>query len=258
MNQFRKKGADISIILPRYNESSAVMLSTIRKINEIRRHCDVQLIIVNDCSVNDYYDIQMREIRGMDEGVTLISNGGNFGKGYSVRRGVDLASGNFIFYSDIDFPVGVDDFLVAYKRMRDNAVDMIIGERYSLNSIRANSYRSVGSRVFLKLYNKLFDSSILDTQCPFKIFKCEVAKEIFANQRLNGYAFDAEILYLAKIFRRKIGQISINWQDTRENWRFIKTSVNYGKMIFDLLFVRMYWGVKGGLLNMGVNSGGER
>jgi dolichyl-phosphate beta-glucosyltransferase len=61
---------------------------------------------------------------------------------------------------------------------------------------------------------KLLLPGIQDTQCGFKLFKRAVAQDIFAVARLNGYAFDVELLYIAKIRNYKIAEVAINWTNT--------------------------------------------
>jgi dolichyl-phosphate beta-glucosyltransferase len=246
VKQDQGRNIDVSIILPRFLESFEIVEATLRKIPEIRKHLSIELIVVNDATGNHYHDKVVRRIRESFQDVMLISNGRNFGKGFSVRRGVDVARGKYIFYSDIDFPVSCSDFFEAHKILANDEADLVIGERYSLNPIRANSYRAYTSRMFVRLFNALFDPRIVDTQCPFKMFKAEVAKEIFASQRLNGYAFDAEVLYLAKLLDRQIAQLAISWQDTRANWRLFVTMRNYSRMVLDLLSVKFRW-ITGGL-----------
>ncbi|NHB97361.1 glycosyltransferase [Photorhabdus stackebrandtii] len=232
---------DVSIILPRYNENYFIIDRTIKRIRKIQEKLMVQIIIVNDSDKNGYHDEEIKRIKKDYPDVLVISNGGNYGKGYSIRRGVDLARGIYVFYTDIDFPISEDDFFATYQKIQTSNIDFIIGERYSKNRARANSYRIISGKFFLKIYNFLFNSKISDSQCPFKMLKSDLAKEIFSKQKIKGYAFDAEVIYIANRLSKSLYQFPVIWEDTRENWNLVKTFMNYSVMFFDLLSIRIYW-----------------
>lgn len=239
MNSVATGDIDVSIILPRYREGFEVMQDTLRKVSELKWRYKIQIIIINDCPKNHFFDEDINRVRASFASVLVVSNGRNYGKGHSIRRGVDLARGKVIFYSDIDFPIGCDDFYRAHHLVASGDADIVIGERFSRNRVRANSCRSVASRLFLRVFNLLFDPAIADTQCPFKLFRAEVAKELFSLQRVDGYAFDAEVLHLAGKRQKKIAQMPITWEDTRENWHLVKTLRNYVVMFADLFSVKL-------------------
>jgi dolichyl-phosphate beta-glucosyltransferase len=99
----------------------------------------------------------------------------------------------------------------------EQGYDLVIGSRGLGESTieRAQPlYRRVGSkgfRVFMHLATGL--SHIPDTQCGFKFLQRDVAKDLFARQRIDGYMFDVEILYLAQRAGYKLGQVPIRWRD---------------------------------------------
>ncbi|PHM31113.1 glycosyltransferase [Xenorhabdus innexi] len=232
---------DISIVLPRYHENYLVIEKTIQRIKNIQQVLNVKIIIVNDSDRNSFYDRDIVKIKQNYPDVIVISNCGNYGKGYSIRRGVDLAKGKYIFYTDIDFPVKENDFFNAYKKIKTDATDLVIGERFSNNKSKANRYRKITSRFFLKIVNVLLRCKVSDSQCPFKMLKADLAKEIFSKQKIKGYAFDAEIIYLAKRLSKDLCQLPVNWDDTRENWGLIKTLSNYSVMIYAVFSIKVYW-----------------
>ncbi|WP_340609182.1 glycosyltransferase [Xenorhabdus bharatensis] len=232
---------DISIILPRYHENYLIIEKTLQQIKRIQKKCNVQVIIVNDSDKNNFHDKDIAKIKQNYPDIIVISNYGNYGKGYSIRRGVDLAKGKYIFYTDIDFPIKEQDFFNAYNQIMQKNIDLVIGERFSNNKSKANFYRKITSRIFLKLVNSLLSCKISDSQCPFKMMKSELAKEIFSKQRIKGYAFDAEIIYLARRLSKNLCQLSVVWEDTRENWGLIKTLLNYSIMIYSIFSIKVYW-----------------
>ncbi|WP_340615525.1 glycosyltransferase [Xenorhabdus entomophaga] len=232
---------DISIVLPRYNENFFIIDKTIQRIRKIQEILNVQVIIVNDSNKNNFHDHDIVKIKKQYPDVVVISNCGNYGKGYSIRRGVDLAMGKYIFYTDIDFPIKENDFLNAYQNIETYNIDLVIGERFSKNKSRANLYRKITSKFFLKMVNSLLKCEVSDSQCPFKMIRSDLAKELFSKQKIKGYAFDAEIIYLANRLSKKLYQIPVSWEDTRENWSLVKTLTNYSIMILSVFSIKIYW-----------------
>ncbi|WP_051861301.1 glycosyltransferase [Xenorhabdus bovienii] len=232
---------DVSIILPRYNENYLVIEKTIQRIKNIQEVLKVQVIIINDSNKNNFHDIDIIKVKKQYPDVEVVSNCGNYGKGYSIRRGVDLAKGRYIFYTDIDFPIKESDFFSAYQKIETSNVDLIIGERFSKNKSKANLYRKITSKFFLKIVNLLLNCKVSDSQCPFKMLRSDVAKEVFSKQKIKGYAFDAEIIYLTNRLSKKLYQFPVIWEDTRENWSFMRTFINYSIMILGIFSIKIYW-----------------
>ncbi|MBC8944290.1 MULTISPECIES: glycosyltransferase [Xenorhabdus] len=99
---------------------------------------------------NNFHDSDIAKIKQNYCDVMVISNCGNYGKGYSIRRGVDLANGKYICYTNIDFPIKESDFFNAYNQIKYNNIDLVIGERFLNNKSKANFYRKITSKIFLK------------------------------------------------------------------------------------------------------------
>ncbi|MBD2810578.1 glycosyltransferase [Xenorhabdus sp. Vera] len=241
MIYYAENNIDVSIILPRYHECYSVIEKTIQRIRQIQNVLKVQIIIVNDSNKNSFHDSDILKIKKQYPDILVISNCGNYGKGYSIRRGVDLAKGKYVFYTDIDFPVRENDFFNAYRKIEKSNIDLVIGERFSKNKSKANIYRKITSKCFLKIVNLLLRCKVSDSQCPFKMMKSELAKEIFSKQKIKGYAFDAEVIYLTKRLTKTLHQLPVIWEDTRENWNLMKTLRNYGVMIFEVFSIKIYW-----------------
>lgn len=127
MNPFQE--FETSIVLPRYKESFEIIDRTISKLRRIQQRHSLQVIVVNDSDANSFYDEDIRKLRQAHPDVIVISNAGNYGKGYSVRRGIDLASGKYIVYSDIDFPISEEDFYAAHRHIKDGNFDIVAGSR---------------------------------------------------------------------------------------------------------------------------------
>jgi len=235
---------ETSIVLPRYKEGFPIIDKTIKRIRRIQQHHSLQIIVVNDSKRENFVDEDIKQLQLAHPDVIVISNAGNHGKGYSVRRGVEVASGRYIAYSDIDFPISDEDFFAAHRHIKDGNFDLVIGNRCVYGRVKANYYRAATSKIFRRFVNVLLDRDVIDAQCPFKILTSSTAKELFSKQFVNGYAFDAEIVYLSRLLSKSLFQYPVNWEDTREDWTLIKTISNYAVMISDLIRVKVYWDYK--------------
>src|SRR5687768_1120290 len=204
------KDPEISIILPVYNCYTAFT----RGINNLKQTLKAlqltnEVIVVNDGSETYFDQINEEAVR---QECKLISYRKNRGKGYAVKQGVQTALGKVIIYMDGDLPFNlniIDDAMAIFKNQH---ADIVIGNR-TINSsiIEGNkNFRKFGSRLVSGFANLILIKNIPDTQCGFKAFKNEVAKHIFSKQRITGYSFDIEILFLAQRSNYKICQIPVS------------------------------------------------
>ena len=200
---------EISIILPVYNCYTAFKKG-IGQLKHTLKDLPVEseVIVVNDGS-EIYFD-QINE-EALRQECILISYRKNRGKGYAVKQGVQAALGKVIIYMDGDLPFDLSIINDAMTSFKNQDADIVIGNR-TINSsiIRSNNrFRKVGSKIVSDFANLVLIKKIPDTQCGFKAFKKEVAKDIFSKQRINGYSFDIEILFLAQKSNYKICQVPV-------------------------------------------------
>ncbi len=203
------KSPEISIILPVYNCYTAFTRG-IGNLKQALKALQIsnEVIVVNDGS-EIYFD-QINE-EALRHECKLISYRKNKGKGYAVKQGVQAALGKIIIYMDGDLPFDLNVISDAMGSFKNQHADIVIGNR-TINSsvIEANkSFRKFGSRIVSGFSNLILIKKIPDTQCGFKAFKKEAAKNIFSKQRITGYSFDIEILFLAQQTNYKICQIPV-------------------------------------------------
>ena len=127
-----------------------------------------------------------------------------------------LATGRIIGFVDADQKTPVSEF-DKVRPAFENGADVVIGSRGLRGSQIENPqpwYRQAGSRGFAMFMHTVVGlGSIPDTQCGFKFFRADVARTLFARQRIDGYMFDVEILYLAERLRYRIAQVPVRWRD---------------------------------------------
>ncbi len=204
---------DLSIIIPAYNEE-ARLPETLAKIaayiNTSKR--DTEVLVVDDGST----DATVAAAEGMRDklpAMRIISNGVNRGKGFSVRHGMLEAHGRIALFTDADLsaPIEEADKLLAAV---ENRYDVALGSRAinrSLISARQSRFREFAGIVFNTVVRLCLRLPFVDTQCGFKAFKREPCKIIFEQQRIEGFGFDPELLYLARHHGLHATEIPVRW-----------------------------------------------
>lgn len=227
----------ISIIIPAYNEENRIgkTLLTVLDYLAAKRH-DFELIVVDDGSS----DSTVQVVEGIAAGrsdVKVLRNGANMGKGYSVRNGALASRGDVVFFTDADLATPIEElerFLAAM-----NGCDVVIGSRTMPGAkieVAAPPHRELLGRLFNLFVRLYFGISFTDTQCGAKMFSSRAAREIFSRQRLARFAFDVELLYLARLLGFGVKELPIHWfhsADTR-----VRALPDGLRMLADLLLIR--------------------
>ncbi|MBI2109887.1 glycosyltransferase family 2 protein [Candidatus Woesearchaeota archaeon] len=231
---------NISVVIPAYNEEKNIKktLDETSKFLE-KEFPNYEIIVVNDGST----DLTRNIIEDYpNKKVILINNDKNRGKGYSVKQGVLKAKGKKIIFMDADLaypPSNIKTLVDANKSAK-----VSIGSRSvpgAIVEVRPPLHRRIMAKVFLKLCALLMGLNYADTQCGIKCFDREVAKKIFQKQRIFGWGFDVELLFLAKKYNYKIAQVPIH---LRKEHSFQTSKLNPIKdpikMFFDLLRIKLF------------------
>ncbi|MCH8850875.1 MAG: glycosyltransferase family 2 protein [Chloroflexi bacterium] len=208
----------LSYVVPAYNEAHRLGESLARIVEfSARQPYVVEIIVVDDGSADRTAEIARAAGRDTPEGVSLrvIEHERNRGKGAAVRTGALAANGDFILYLDADLATAPEETAKLLGMLEADA-DLAIGSRVQPGGfdMRASqpAWRRVGGRLFAMARRRLLLADVDDTQCGFKAFRREAAQAIFSRQRLEGWAFDAELLYLAGKLGFSVRQVPIVWQ----------------------------------------------
>ncbi|MBI3088501.1 MAG: glycosyltransferase [Candidatus Omnitrophica bacterium] len=200
---------DVSIIVPVYQEERriAATLDTIRGFLEPRRPFEV--IVVDDGS-RDRTAAVVSDYAVRHPSVRLIRLADNRGKGAAVRAGVLASRGSVICFCDADLamPITHVEQVLALSR-RD---EVVIASRTLPGSeilVRQGLARRVMGRAFNALVRALFALPFGDTQCGFKGFRRDAALAIFPRLRIDGFAFDVELLVVARRLGCRIGEMPV-------------------------------------------------
>jgi dolichyl-phosphate beta-glucosyltransferase len=170
--------------------------------------------------------------------VKLLVNERNRGKGFSVKRGMLEATGDILVFSDADLSTPIEE-LDRYLPLLADGAHIVIGSRALPNSDlvkqQALIRRSMG-KVFNWIVQTMLFSGIPDTQCGFKCFTASAAREVFSAQRLEGFSFDAEILFIARKRGLVVRDVPVRWMNRADSRvRLLSDSC---RMLCDLFRIR--------------------
>jgi glycosyltransferase involved in cell wall biosynthesis len=230
--------ADLSIVIPAYNEELRLP-ATLERLAEYLPTLGLQteVLIVDDGS-RDRTAAVAESFGEKISGLRVLSNGMNRGKGYSVRHGMLEATGELVLFTDADLsaPIEESDKLLSALK---NGYDVAIGSRAlnrSLISTHESPFREFAGIIFNKIVRVVLWLPFVDTQCGFKAFRRERCRIIFELQRIEGFGFDPELLYLARHYGLKSVEIPVRWghsPDTKVS--MLRDSF---KMFIDIFVIR--------------------
>lgn len=229
----------LSVIIPAFNEEKRLS-NTLTKVFHYLDSKDFksEVVVVDDGSTDKTNEIAS-DFQKKRSNLTLLRNQKNSKKGYSVKRGVFHANGEYVLYSDADLSTPIEELEKFYKWIEEG-YDVIIAARNlpeSKKEIKQPIHREVGGYIYRKLNRLLFRHGLHDTQCGFKCFKKEVAQELFKRQTVFDFAFDIEILVLALLMGYTIHEVPVIWRNadhTRLN--FVADSF---RMLTSLLKIKL-------------------
>lgn len=212
----------LTVVIPAYNESRRLP-PTLRTVERFLREGNrrSELIIVDDGSSDDTaagVDQMIRE--GLK--LHLLRHDGNRGKGAAVRTGMLAASGDIVLFTDADLSTPIEDVERLIAALEAGA-DVAIGSRAldrSLIEVPQPWIRDRMGRVFNLFVQAILLPGLKDTQCGFKAFRRDAARDLFGATEADGFEFDTEVLYRAKRSGLRIREIPVHWRnnpDTRVN-----------------------------------------
>ncbi len=202
----------ISIIIPAYNEEKRLP-ATLGRVRDYlcRQPWEFTEVIVVDDGSRDATGEVAR--RGK---ARLLANPGNRGKGYAVRHGMLEAKGDWALLSDADLSAPIEELDTLWNAAERENAAVAIGSRAidrSLIGVRQPLFREYMGRFFNLLMRAITGLPFHDTQCGFKLFEARAAREIFSRQRLDGFGFDVEVLYIARHLGYKCLEVPVRWND---------------------------------------------
>lgn len=235
---------ELSIVIPAYNEEKRLP-KALRKIHAYfaskgASAGEVEIVVVDDGSTDGTMEV-VREWAARSPCLRLVSNGKNRGKGYSVRHGMQEARGRIALFTDADLSAPIEEsekLLAAIAAGNDVAIGSRAVDR-SLIETHQSPYRELAGIIFNGFVRLLTGLPFHDTQCGFKAFRREPSGIVFEQQRIEGFGFDPEILFLAKRHGLRSVEIAVRWaHDPATKVHVVRDSL---LMFGDLIYIRYNW-----------------
>jgi len=229
---------ELSVVIPAYNEEARIVMTLSRSLDYLqRRHPSADVIVVDDGSEDETADI-VQGLAEKEASLRLIRLPENKGKGAAVREGMLAAQGERLLFMDADLATPIEelDKLLFYM---DQGFDVVIGSRgLSESDIRQRQPlpRELMGRTFNVIVRSLLLGGFRDTQCGFKLFTRAAAQDLFNAQTLDGFAFDVEVLLLAKDRDLRIREVPVVWYHAPNSK--VSPVTDASRMLADLLMLR--------------------
>lgn len=207
----RASRPQLSIVIPAYNEARRLPESFARLYDFLRQQPYLSEVVVVDDGSDDSTASVVRAWMGRWHALRLISIP-HSGKGAAVRAGALAAQGDWIFFADADFSMPVQE-LAAFSPNIAPDIDVLIASREAPGAQRHGEpfLRHLMGRIFNSLVQWMLIPGVRDTQCGFKRLRREVALDLFFHQTIDGWGFDVEVLYVARLRRYSMGEVPVTW-----------------------------------------------
>jgi dolichyl-phosphate beta-glucosyltransferase len=232
----------LSVVVPAYNEEwrlPALLAALDRELDSILAEVEmrlVEVVVVDDGSTDRTSEI-VQSFDGLGGRLTLLRLPTNRGKGAAVRAGMLAARGERVLMTDADMSTPLED-IVSLAAALDSGQDVALGSRALAESqvlVHQPLVREVMGKGFNVLLRLAARVPWRDTQCGFKLFRRETTRALFEAQRIEGFAFDAEICVRARRLGLKLAEVPVRWSnDPETHVRLVRSSL---RMALDVLRV---------------------
>ncbi len=228
----------LSVVIPAYNEASRIS-HTLISVNEYlsAQSYESEIVVVNDGSKDNTAEV-VKQLQPQIPRIRLLDNQENHGKGWVVKQGMLEASGDVRVFMDADNSTKIDE-IGNFLPYFDQGFDAVVGSRRIAGSHVAKDQKMIREFLgwcFRTIVHILVPVGVTDTQCGFKAFTAKSAQAIFPKQTIYRWAFDVEILALARRSRCKIQELPITWVNDEASHVKFSGMVN---MLLEVIQVRL-------------------
>jgi dolichyl-phosphate beta-glucosyltransferase len=228
----------LSVIVPAYNEGHRIV-PTLEDIGQYLQAQSYQyeILVVSDGSKDDTAAV-VSSLESKISGLRLIDNTINKGKGGVVRQGMMEATGDVRVFMDADNSTRINE-IEKFLPYFEQGYDIVIGSRRISGSeiaVHQPWIRDLQGTIFRGIVHTLVPLHVTDSQCGFKAFSAKATEIIFPRQTIMRWAFDVEILALARRFNLKIQELPIRWVNDEATTVTLSGKI---KMLLEVIQVRL-------------------
>ena len=207
---------DLSVVVPAYDEGVRLAPSLRRILDHLwSRELDFEVLVVDDGSRDDTAEVA----RSFDvPELVVLRHLVNRGKGAALRTGVLASQGDRVLLTDADLSTPITDLDRLEPHLHD--ADLVLGSRAVRDADvteRQPLYRELMGKTFNVLIRLLGVRGIRDTQCGFKLLDGAVAREIFAALTIDRFAYDVELVWLARRRGLRVKEVGVTWADSPDS-----------------------------------------
>lgn len=226
---------DLTLIIPAYNEESRLP----KTLSDAKAYLDswgvdYRVVVVDDGSADGTSKLSA----GFGPRFSTIRQT-NGGKGSAVRKGMLASHGRIIGFTDADLPFDLNALKLAYEAIRSGRTDVVFGSRTAegaASHVERRLMRTLASFVFRSCMMLLVSRQVTDTQCGLKVFSRRAARQIFSRATVNGFAFDAEVVFLTHLLNLSFTKVPVTL--VNDYATTISLTRNAIPMLMDVLKVR--------------------
>jgi dolichyl-phosphate beta-glucosyltransferase len=206
----------LSVVVPCYNEEQRLP----RTIEQIELYLDArgesyELILVDDGSADGTRRV-MDEAAARNKAVRIVVLPANRGKGRALAEGVKVSRGEEVLVTDADLSTPIDELEKLEGALAAGAGVAIASRAVKGSRVELSQpfYRVLMGKVFNLIVQLVLLPGIWDTQCGFKLFRGDIAREVFPELTTDGFGYDPEVLYLAKKRGVRIAELPVVWRNS--------------------------------------------
>ena len=229
-----------SVVIPCFNEAGRIGATVRATLDYLHENSpQSELIVVNDGSTDATASITREAFSNTKIATRLLENFPNRGKGAAVRSGLLAAQKPIALFFDADLSTPLEETPKVIEPIANGQIDIAFGSRALDRRLIGQHQpwrREQAGRVFNLLVRLATGLPFWDTQCGFKGFRVDVCRPIFEAARLDGFAFDVELLYLAHRAGLRIREIPVRWNHSAgSKVRFFQDSL---RMLGEVIVLR--------------------
>jgi dolichyl-phosphate beta-glucosyltransferase len=217
----------LSIVIPAYNEAKRLPPTLERIVAWCAAQTfPIEIVLVDDGSSDGTRDVAERGLAAIEHQILVHAT--NRGKGAGIRTGMTAARGEYVLFTDADLSTPIEEatrFLAEHER----GTPVVIGTRKTGSAqvtVRQRPLRQRMGQVFTWLSNVLICPGVSDFTCGFKCFRADATAEIFARMLEDGWAYDTEVLFLARRLGFEVREVPVRWaNDPSTRVRLLRDAV---------------------------------